>query len=48
MLHVGLLYTERKLDKEKDKLDPHGATQTNATVKEIKESLIRKLSLIHI
>lgn len=42
MLHVGLLYTERKLDKEKDKLDPHGATQTNATVKEIKESLIRK------
>lgn len=42
MLHVGVLYTERKPDKKKDKLDPHGAIQTSATVKDIKESLIKK------
>lgn len=42
MLHVGLLYTERKVDKERDKLDPHGARQISNTVKDIKESLIKK------
>lgn len=42
MLHVGLLYTERRADKERDKLDPHGATQISNTVKDIKESLMKK------
>lgn len=42
MLHIGLLYTERKADKERDKLDPHGVIQISNTVKDIKESLIRK------
>lgn len=42
MLHIGLLYTERKADAKRDKLDPHGAIQISKTVKDIKESLINK------
>lgn len=42
ILHIGLLYTERKADEKRDRLDPHGATQISATVKDIKESLMNK------
>lgn len=42
MLHIGLLYTERKADAERDKLDPHGAIQISNTVRDIKKSLIDK------
>lgn len=42
MLHIGLLYTERKADAERDKLDPHGAIQISNTVRDIKTSLIEK------
>lgn len=42
MLHVGLLYTERKKDEKRDKLDPHGAKQMNNTVRDIKQSIIKK------
>lgn len=42
MLHVGLLYAERKSDEKRDKLDPHGATQMTNTVRNIKEAIISK------
>lgn len=43
MLHVGLLYTEKKQeDKSSGKFDPHGATQMTNTVKAIEESILKK------
>ena len=42
MLHVGLLYTEKKQDDKSQKFDPHGAKQMTNTVKAIEEAILKK------